>query len=155
MNNADKFKQIFDLYATELWAMSEKDFLAWLNVERDVPDANVGESISRQAALDAITDDSIVANMDSVYDSELHRYKRAMHRIIANLPSIDTVKHGKWIKMSDADGVYWACSECGEDLPRVSHFNPQFDLFPRIESIDRTHFCPKCGVKMDGERSEE
>lgn len=62
-------------------------------------------------------------------------------------------KCGKWIKMSDADGVYWACSECGEDIPRVAHYNPQFDLFPRLESIDRTRFCPNCGARMD--RGEE
>lgn len=61
------------------------------------------------------------------------------------------VKHGHWIKMSDADGVYWACSECGEDIPRVSHFNPQFDLFPRYESIDKTTYCPNCGARMDGD----
>ena len=58
-------------------------------------------------------------------------------------------KHGQWIKMSDADGVYWACSECGEDIPRISHFNPQFDLFPRLESIEKTRYCPNCGAKMD------
>lgn len=58
-------------------------------------------------------------------------------------------KHGKWIKMSDADGVYWVCSECGEDIPRISHYNPQFDLFPRLESIDKTNYCPNCGAPMD------
>lgn len=42
--------------------------------------------ISRQAAIDAITDERIVANMDSVYDTELHRCKRAMQRILASLP---------------------------------------------------------------------
>lgn len=68
---------------------------------------------------------------------------------IKDTPTIDPVKHAQWIKMSDADGVYWACSECGEDIPRVSHFNPQFDLFPRLESIDRTRFCPNCGAKME------
>ncbi|MBP3901165.1 MAG: hypothetical protein J6D53_06900 [Blautia sp.] len=31
MNNAEKFKQVFGLYATELWSMPEGDFLAWLN----------------------------------------------------------------------------------------------------------------------------
>ena len=31
MTNADKFKNIFGLYATELWSMPEKDFLKWLN----------------------------------------------------------------------------------------------------------------------------
>ena len=33
MNNAEKFKQIFGLYATELWAMPEEKFLKWLNAE--------------------------------------------------------------------------------------------------------------------------
>ena len=57
-------------------------------------------------------------------------------------------KTGKWIKMSDADGVYWACSECGEDIPRELHYNPQFDLFPRLESMEKTNFCPNCGAYM-------
>lgn len=33
MTNADKFKQLFGIYATELWAMPESDFLKWLNEE--------------------------------------------------------------------------------------------------------------------------
>ena len=71
---------------------------------------------------------------------------------IDNTPTIDAAPavHGEWIKMSDADGVYFACSECGEDIPRIAHYNPQFDLFPKMESIDRTRFCPYCGAKMDG-----
>lgn len=47
----------------------------------------MSDLISRQAAIDAITDERIVNNMDSVYDSELHRCKRATHRILASLPS--------------------------------------------------------------------
>ena len=31
MNNAEKFKEVFGIYATELWAKPEKDFLEWLN----------------------------------------------------------------------------------------------------------------------------
>lgn len=33
MTNADKFEQLFGIYATELWAMPESDFLKWLNEE--------------------------------------------------------------------------------------------------------------------------
>ena len=44
--------------------------------------------ISRQAAIDAMTDKNIICNMDSVQDSELHRIKRAVHRILASLPSV-------------------------------------------------------------------
>lgn len=64
MNNAEKFKQIFGLYATELWSMPESDFLEWLN--RDVETtqidhtADIGKKaekedcISRRAAIDAM-----------------------------------------------------------------------------------------------------
>lgn len=31
MTNAERFKQLFGLYATEVWSMSEKEFLTWLN----------------------------------------------------------------------------------------------------------------------------
>lgn len=33
MTNAELFKLTFGLYATELWAMSEKQFLKWLNAD--------------------------------------------------------------------------------------------------------------------------
>ena len=33
MTNAEKFKQVFRIYATELWAKPEKEFLEWLNAE--------------------------------------------------------------------------------------------------------------------------
>ena len=55
MTNADKFKHLFGIYATELWAMPEKDFLKWLNSEvvncSEIP--NNSDTISRQAALEA------------------------------------------------------------------------------------------------------
>lgn len=37
MTNAEKFKQMFGFYATELWSMSEEDFLYWLNSTADLP----------------------------------------------------------------------------------------------------------------------
>ena len=33
MNNADKFHEVFGIYATEMWAMSESKFLEWLSDE--------------------------------------------------------------------------------------------------------------------------
>lgn len=70
---------------------------------------------------------------------------------IEEIPTIDAepVRHGKWIKMSDADGIYYACSECGNELTRIESFDPQFDLFPRLKSIDKTNYCPNCGAKME------
>lgn len=71
---------------------------------------------------------------------------------IEDAPAINFVKHGKWIKMSDADGDYWCCPECGEDIPRILCYDPQFDLFPRLKSIDRTNFCPNCGARLGGKK---
>lgn len=33
MTNAEKFRNVFGLYATELWAMPEEEFTEWLNEE--------------------------------------------------------------------------------------------------------------------------
>lgn len=38
MKNADKFKDVFGLYATEVWSMPEKGFLRWLNSEYTEPE---------------------------------------------------------------------------------------------------------------------
>lgn len=37
MKNAEKFKEIFKEFATEVWAFPEKDFLTWLNAEYKEP----------------------------------------------------------------------------------------------------------------------
>ena len=42
MINADKFEQVFGIYATELWAKPEKEFLEWLNGEaQEVKDVSI------------------------------------------------------------------------------------------------------------------
>lgn len=55
MTNADKFKSIFGLYATELWAKPEKDFLEWLNADAELfGNSEQLDTISRQAAIDLL-----------------------------------------------------------------------------------------------------
>ena len=61
-------------------------------------------------------------------------------KLIKDAPTIEERKEGTWVKMSDADGEYYACSECGEDLPR---------------HIDRTHYCPNCGSYNRGEQDDD
>ena len=53
MTNAEKFKNIFGLYATELWAKSEKGFLKWLNTETQ--ETYCENLVDRQAAIDELT----------------------------------------------------------------------------------------------------
>lgn len=93
--------------------------------------------ISRQAAIEAITDECIVTNMDSVYDSELHRFKRATHRILANLPSAQPErKNGRWEMKPDPYDFFEeipVCSECG----------------CTTKMRDKTKYCPHCGARME------
>ena len=49
--------------------------------------SSADDLISRQAAIDALVDENIIDHMDTVYDSELHRCKRAIVRILSQLPS--------------------------------------------------------------------
>lgn len=59
MTNAEAFHYDFGIYATELWAMSEDEFLAWLNAscERERPkDMIVRCKDCRNAQYDSIFD---------------------------------------------------------------------------------------------------
>lgn len=86
--------------------------------------AKMNDLISRQAAIDAIRafyDEYIV------YDN-----RKSIEDLISELPTIDPVKHGKWIAKRDGwNGGYVVCSECGTD-----------------NGID-SKFCPNCGARME------
>lgn len=120
----------------------------------------MSDLISRQAAIEAIKD---FKNGAAEWRDEQEEQSDIWHRAdsavasaleiglrIKKLPTAQERKTGKWIKMSDGDGIYWACSECGDDIPRIAKFNPQFDLFPRMESIEKTKYCPNCGSDNRG-----
>lgn len=46
MNNAKKFKEVFGIYASELWAKTADNFLEWLNAPADDVD-DAGKKIVR------------------------------------------------------------------------------------------------------------
>ena len=79
--------------------------------------------ISRRAAIEALTEDIEMINavLDSLtldYNTrrnEEQRQGQINEDIETNkdLPSVKSErKRGQWIKMSDADGIYFACSIC-------------------------------------------
>lgn len=99
--------------------------------------------ISRQAAVAY----AISGRTREIEDEKWIRVSE-VRESLKTMPSSERNK-GKWIKMSDANGVYWACSECGEEIPRVDDFDPQFDVFHHLKSLKKTNFCPHCGAKME------
>ncbi len=95
----------------------------------------MNEYINREDALDAVLFALVGTGQQS----------KAI-TAIRELPTADAVevRHGHWIEhiekpswLEDDVEVYYDCSECG-----TSHWS----IMPP--------YCPECGAKMDGERSE-
>ena len=61
-----------------------------------------------------------------------------LYDILEQMPTIatiDTERHGYWISVDEEKRFYlWKCSECH------THF---------AALVDRYHYCPNCGAKMD------
>lgn len=76
-------------------------------------------------------------------------------KIMESIPAADVkpVVRGEWVRMSDADGDYYCCSTCGNELPRYAITQVTVDNpFPKLESIYKTPFCPNCGADMRGKQ---
>lgn len=73
------------------------------------------------------------------------------------------VKHGEWIE-DGYDDSPCVCSICGAEAPYVSKFDEMFDYdweenlqymgYEEIREYIRTPYCPNCGAKMDGGKTE-
>ena len=99
-------------------------------------DTNVGDTISRQATIDAV---------NNAFDREtlLTGFVRSIAaRAIRDMPSVQPEpKEGEWVQVSaqkyfTSASYFYRCSVCGENNPR------------------NTKYCPNCGADMRGEKNE-
>lgn len=147
MTNAEKFVHLFGLYATELWSKSEKDFLIWLNAEyENIHDANIGELIDRQAAIDAMCCacgydcDKSKFVYNAPQDEQVIMCPE--HYALSTLPPAQPeTKKGKWIRTRTLthDGELY-CDQCEQEHP---------------EQKIIWNFCPNCGCRMEEGDSDE
>ena len=82
---------------------------------------------------------------------ENHWNDYAIKDIIRHIPAADVapVVHGAWVPISD--GAWAECSECGEACDVSDNGGmTAFELF-----CDCYKYCPTCGAKMDGGKSDE
>lgn len=104
--------------------------------------------ISRQATLDhlrkrliqtAYNNVGFVSDAGSTFEDASERVKTWLDEV----PSIDAVKHGKWIAQL---GGGYCCSECG------SYSLDELD-WSFVHVSARTRYCHNCGARMDGEQN--
>ena len=109
MNNAEKFKQIFGLYATELWSMPESDFLEWLN--RDV----------ETTQIDHIAESDRKVSISCAHENDLIFRKVAIDALARMMPRSYTPdgSHPADEEIFRAQEVYADCIETIELLPAV------------------------------------
>lgn len=100
--------------------------------------------------LDLIRNADYKLDNDAITLGEYEQMIEPLNREIQPEP-----KKSVWIRMSDRDGEYYCCNNCGEELPRYTKVSPSWDVpFPQKYSIDPTDFCPSCGSYNGGDNYE-
>lgn len=103
----------------------------------------MSDLISRQAAIKAID------YLPNCYNGYSDTYDKVyIIGVLEDLPTIDPVRHGKWIPVNERAAK---CSLCGE----WEYTNGRDKTGTAIIHRAIKHYCPNCGARMDGERSEE
>ena len=103
----------------------------------------MNDLISRQAAIQEIDD------LPNCYNGYSDTYDKAyIIGVLEELPTIDPVKHGKWIEeirmISSLNGEIRKareCSECGSRYFVYDDSENTIDVIP--------NYCPNCGARMD------
>lgn len=101
------------------------------SAQLSVPETNVGDIISRQAAIEAIK--------RAIWDK--YTVKDAIDAV-CNVPSAQERKKGRWVSTDDGwDGEYFVCSKCG--CP--------WTLIEGSPEENGMNFCPNCGADIRGD----
>ena len=107
---------------------------------KNVPDTNVGDLISRQAAIDALDGNFKVTGRENA--ETIRDYLNGVNKKLRELPSAE--RHGRWDDGKVA--FHRVCSECGavvrQDVSLVY-------LLECMEKVGALNYCPNCGAKMD------
>ena len=94
-----------------------------------LPDTNVGDIISRQAAIDVLGKIFPADPMRNDYTKGITCGAALATEYIKQLPTAE--RKGHWIELKCGSASLWKCSECGE-------------LF-----LEDFYYCPNCGARME------
>ena len=74
--------------------------------------------------------------------------------MLDKMPTIDPVKHGKWLPYEFGDWKWHKCSVCGVADEYGREIRREFTGFKEERLFARHDFCPHCGAKMENPREE-
>ena len=106
-------------------SVTPNDIMRFPSAQPDVPDTNVGDTISRKAAIDALY--------------HVDEYNGRSVEAIRNLPSAEPErKTGRWILCTS---WLYECSECGRRPPKAEWTSGRY----------LSRYCPHCGARMEND----
>ena len=98
----------------------------------------------RANSMRPIDADALLENIEREYNSDHFPTDRDIMDCVRYAPTIDPVKHGRWIPTANYGGIAGfnrrVCSVCQADFSR-----------PYSEA---EKYCPNCGARMDGGANE-
>lgn len=116
MNNAERFRATFGMYATELWVMSHEEFLKWLNKEAYTGRGRMSRiKLSDKQIADIVM--SIIGEIEPVGESHIddQRFSNLLKlqmtmdilldEIMYCLPYLDRVEYS--VKRSAEQALEW------------------------------------------------
>lgn len=127
-----------------------------IKIPKNVPDTNVGDTISRQAVLNLAKDICVPTK-----DGYTYRHRCIDVDEVRKLPSVQSErKNGKWIygekrkfiDLANADLQYKVLG-----YPHRPYRNMECSSCHKVTIADETiqyNFCPWCGADMRGEQNE-
>ena len=114
--------------------------------EKFATDINVGDTIYRRAAIDAVNiayTITEVVNNRPVNDYERELYFRIQGELSKLPPAQPQRKTGKWVELSHGILFHvYKCDQCGNTI----------DMNGVNAGRGDANYCPSCGVRMAGEK---
>lgn len=104
--------------------------------------------ISRAAAIDYLMTNMGWRDEDGYEVDDADEKRAIITDLVNGIPAVDAapVVHARWLECEDDWGdCHYQCSECG----------CEWCLNDGTPEENGMKFCPSCGAKMDGERSDD
>ena len=111
----------------------------------------MGDMMTFPASVEEFMEQYKMTDTDHVYSNgteyvPIYRMKQWFEHV--NPCDFQSVRHGRWISLTDCSNAGVYCSVCHKKV-----YKEDYAICNRKNKL-RSDYCPNCGVKLDGERKE-